>query len=80
MRPISTEGSPDFNLVPRRTCVGGFVDCALRTAVNQGEDMPPALVGRRIKDVRIRRIHRHVVHARVLADGQHSLPGLASVG
>ena len=42
--------------------------------------MPPALVGRGIKHVRVTRVESDVGHARVLADGQHGLPRLAAIG
>src|SRR5258706_5264349 len=41
--------------------------------------MPPPLISRRINNVRIRRINRHIRHARVLADSQHRLPVLPTV-
>ena len=39
--------------------------------------MPPPLICRRINNVRIRRIDRHIHHARVLADRQRRLPRLS---
>ena len=73
-------GESRFQLVPVRPRVGGFVDRALRAAIDQGEDVTAALICSRIKDVSIRRIHGDINHARVFADSEHRLPGLAGIG
>ena len=41
--------------------------------------MPSPLIGRRIQNVRIRRIHHNIIDTGVLADGEHRLPGLAAI-
>src|SRR5579864_2763157 len=42
--------------------------------------MPPPLIRRRVQNVRVRRIHRDIIHPSVFADRQHRLPGLPTVG
>ena len=73
-------GQAGFHLVPGGPCVGGFVNGALRTAVDQRPHMPAALIRGRQQDVGIARVHRHVGHAGVLANRQHGFPGLAAIG
>ena len=52
----------------------------LGLAVDQRPDMPPTLVGRRIKNVRIAGVEDDIGDACIAADRQDGLPGLAAVG
>src|SRR6516225_7499844 len=42
--------------------------------------MTPALIGRCVENVRIRRIDSDVIHASVFTDGENGFPGLAAIG
>ena len=78
--PLVAVGKPLVDLPPRLAGVGRSVEARLGPAVDQRPDVSPALVGGGIEDVGIPRIEQDVGHARVLADREHGLPGLAAVG
>ncbi len=73
-------GQAVLDLLPRGPGVGRLVQRRFGTAVNQRPHVAPPLVGRGVEHVGVARVHRDVVDAGVLADGQHGLPRLPGVG
>ncbi len=68
------------DLLPGLAAVGRLVEARFGAAVDQGEDVAPALVGSGDQGVGVARVHDHVGDAGVLADRENGRPGLASVG
>ena len=72
-------GEAARHLLPRLPAVRRLVDARPGAAVDEGEDVAPALVGSGHQGVRVAGVHDDVGHARVLVDGQHGIPGLPAV-
>ncbi len=68
------------DLAPGLAAVGRLVNRRFRAAIDQRPDVSAPLVGDRVQGVRIARVVQHIRDARVLADVQDQLPGLAAVG
>ena len=73
-------GKPVLQPRPGLAAVGRLPDAAARAAAVHAARRAPALVGRGVEDLAVRRIDREIVGAGVVVDLQHLLPGLAAVG
>jgi hypothetical protein len=78
--PDISAGQPAADLLPGLAAVGGTVDCASRSAVDDGPHVPAALPARGDQHVRIARVEHQVRHTGVFVDRQHPRPRLAAVG
>ncbi len=78
--PDVARGQADGELAPRLAGVLALVDGRLRAAAHEGGDGAPALVGGRVQDVGVRRVHLGGGDTRVLRNGERHRPGLAAVG
>ena len=73
-------GQAARDLLPGLPAVRRLVDARPGAAVDQGEDVAPALVGGGDQGVRVARVHDDVGDAGVLVDREHGVPGLPAVG
>ena len=72
-------GEPLLDPLPGLAAVGRLVNTRPRAAVDEGEDVAPALVGGGDEGVGVAGVHDDVGHARVLVDREHGRPGLPAV-
>jgi hypothetical protein len=72
--PQVLAGQAGLQLLPGAAAVRRFVDGTLRSAIDQGPNMPATLVGGSNEHVRVARIEHHVGDAGILTDRQHLLP------
>ncbi len=72
-------GEAARHLLPRLPAVRRLVDARPGAAVDEREDVAPALVGSGHQGVRVAGVHDDVGDAGVLVDRQHGIPGLPAV-
>ena len=67
-------------LAPGGAGIGRLVDRRLGPAVDQGIDVAPALIGRRVEHIGVARVHVDLVDTGVVGDVEDAFPGGAAVG
>src|SRR5262249_36782078 len=72
------QAGPD--LAPRLAAVGAAMDAAIRSTVDQREDVPPTLIGGRDENFRMVRVLHDVGDAGVVVDREDFVPRFAAVG
>ena len=77
--PHVAGGQADRQLAPGLAGVGGLVDARVGTAAHERRDGTPALVGRGVDDVRVRRVELDAGDAGVLVDLERDRPGGAAI-
>ena len=66
MRPSGPSGRPRLQTRPGLAAVGRLPDAAARAAAVHAARRAPALIGRRVEDLAVRRVHHQVVRAGVV--------------